>query len=252
MTETSPYPFGEPGPVDQPSEATEATATDRRRVLLLAGLGAVVLGAGAYLLLGGSAEEETYDVALPAPRSSAAAPVPSPLPTVPQVSAVQLGRNPFKALYVAPAAASQPVGGTPATGTSLPTALPTSLPTSPPTSMPGATGAGPAVPSPGGASSAPIVVTGGGGSQSSAPALKPKAAVSTVSISKVDKKQGDLVVFLRYDGKDYSGKQGDVLAKRLKVLSIQQDDATGSWFVTLRLGDGTPFEVHERQTVVVQ
>ena len=48
-----------------------------------------------------------------------------------------------------------------------------------------------------------------------------------------------------------TGKAGDVLGGKLLVIAMQQD-ATGGWFANLQVGDGSPFEVHQRQEVVVQ
>jgi hypothetical protein len=87
----------------------------KRTVVLAAGVaGALALGAAGYFLVlgGGSSDDAAATAPImkrnPISRSVAKAPakaVAKPLAKVPQVSTVRLGRDPFKALYVVPAAA---------------------------------------------------------------------------------------------------------------------------------------------------
>jgi hypothetical protein len=79
-----------------------------------------------------------------------------------------------------------------------------------------------------------------------APAPAP-AAVSTVKMTGVNDGTASFV----YDGKELSGKQGDVMDGKLLVVSIAKS-SSGTWYAYLQLGDGAKFEVHEGQTVVVQ
>lgn len=276
-------------PADLPPEEV-VEAENSRNLALLGGLAAVlVLGAGAYFLLGGSddtTDEAFVPVAVPAP-SAAAPEVEGPNSELPPVSQVQLGRNPFEALYVAPAGSAgaggqDSAGGTGSEGTtdgsgdgpssnapsgdgSTPVLTFDAPPftTAPGSSGPGSTPVSPSDPTVNfpigsGPGSTPIVViggnggggNGGGGTQQPAPA--PAPARSTVALGKVsvDSKKVPTGVFT-YNGTQYKGKPGDILDGKLLVISIQQDQ-TGAWFANLQLGDGSPFEVHQRQTVVVQ
>ncbi|MCA1712962.1 MAG: hypothetical protein LC789_15515 [Actinobacteria bacterium] len=87
----------------------DGTEPDRKKLLVAGGVvAALVLGAGAYLFLGGSGDTEdvAYVPVRRAPRPVAAAPkVVKPAKKLPVAYKEQLGRDPFKALYVAPAAA---------------------------------------------------------------------------------------------------------------------------------------------------
>ena len=233
MTE-SPFPFG--AVEDAPAAAEPAEAGSRRNLLLLGGLAAVLLAGGAYVLLGGG-EEAVEDVAFRpgTPRvaaAAAAAPKPAKLPVA---TKVPLGRNPFKALYVVPVAAAGAPGGTPQitpTSTTTPTSgtpivvvVPATAPTgtvTPPTS----------------------------GGTPGAPAARPSAQ-STVALKGVSTKTGTAVGTFVYDGQTVTGGKGQVMAGRLKVISLIPL-TRGGWYAMLKLGDGAAFEVHENQTVVVQ
>lgn len=218
------------------SEAVEETGS-RRNVIALGALAGVALAAGAFFFLGGSGEE--VDEFTPVTRAPRAAPAVSPAPAkkLPVTTNVALGRNPFRALYVQPAAAS---GGT-TTGTApTTTTRTTTTPVvivdsgSAPASGGGSTYVPPAQPAP------------------AQPAPAP-AAQSTVSLKGVTagKDGANPTGTFVYDGQKVTGAPGDVMAGKLLVISLQQDN-TGGWFANLQLGDGSPFEVHERQTVVVQ
>jgi hypothetical protein len=100
-----------------------------KRAVLVAGgvVAALVLGAGAYLFLGGSgdAEEEAFVPTRRAPRPVAAAPkAPAKPAKLPVAYKEQIGRDPFKALYVVPVAAAPaaaPVAAAPVTPTTTTT-----------------------------------------------------------------------------------------------------------------------------------
>lgn len=117
MTETT-FPFGEPA---DPAPFEDDGADDgasRRPVLLVGGLvGALVLGAGAFLFLGsGGSDADDVELSL-VPRSpSAAAPAAEPeaADIVPAALEQPIGRNPFKAKFVEPVGASATDAGVPA------------------------------------------------------------------------------------------------------------------------------------------
>ncbi len=240
---TEPFPFG--GVEDDAPVTYDEPVKDNRKTIALGALAAVVLGAGAFFFLGGGGDdtEDAFIVPARSPRVAAAkAPAAQPVVKLPVASKLELGRNPFKALYVAPAAAAGGSGAV-ANGSSIPT-------TTTPVTAP-ATG-----------STAPIVVVSGSGSQpppayqptsgsTTAPAPKPAPAQSTVKLTGVSTKSGKPVGTFVLDGKEYTGKEADVLGGKLLVISLQQD-SIGGWFANLQVGDGSPFEVHERQEVVVQ
>ena len=154
MTETT-FPFN-----DAPEES-EAPAPNKRNLLLAGGLAAVLLvGGGGYYLFGSSSADDSAIAFTPRPVHAAAPaaktvvkPVSKAKPAaptkVPAKSTEHLGHDPFKALYVQPAAAAGPLataavpgattGTTPATapvvtGTTTGTTSPTS-----PTSTTGTT-----------------------------------------------------------------------------------------------------------------
>ncbi len=224
MTETY-NPFGA---VEESAPAVDEPAADSRRNLVaLGGLAAVLLAGGAYFLLSGG-EDVVEDVAF-TPSTTRTTVSASPAPAavkLPVVTKVPLGRNPFKALYVQPAAAAPAPAqttplvtstGAPTTGSPIVIVVPT----------PGPTGATP--------------------TSSSAPA----SSLSTVSLTKVDGSGADAVGTFVYDGKTLTGGKGDVMAGKLLVVSLQKT-ATGTWYAYLKLGEGPKFEVHKGQTVVVQ
>lgn len=237
MSEFNPFAASDEVSEYVPEEVvSEESAPDsKRNVVALGALAAVALGAGAFFFLGGGGDEtlEEYVPAARAPRAAAPATQTGPVSTLPVASKLTLGRNPFRALYVEPAAAAAPAGGDT-------TATPTTTT--------------------GGTTTTPIVVvdsgTSGGstsGGTTSAPAPAPAPAQSTVALKSVTagKDGANPTATFDYDGQTVSGAPGDVMAGKLLVISIQQD-VMGGWFVNLQLGDGEPFEVHERQTVVVQ
>jgi len=235
---------------EAPATSEVAEEGSRKNLVLGGALAAVVLGAGAFLFLGGGGDDvEEFTPVAQAPRAApatSAAPVVKKLPVTTKVA---LGRNPFRALYVQPAVSSG--GGSGGTTAAAPVFVPAapqpaavpvqiapvqSAPVQPAPVQPAPAQPAPAQPAP------------------AQPAPQPApAAQSTVSLKGVTagkdgaKPTGTFV----YDGKTVTGPPGDVMAGKLLVISLQQDN-TGSWFAHLQLGDGSPFEVHERQTVVVQ
>ena len=219
-------------------EVAEEEGRSRKAVLLVGGLAALILGAGAYLFLGGSSDDvEEFAPVAQAPRAAAPAASASPAAKLPVSTKVSLGRNPFRALYVQPAAAAASTGTT-STATTAP-AAPAGTGTTTPVVIVDS-------------GSKPSTGTSGGSTTPQQPAPAP-ATQSTVALKGVTagKDGANPTGTFVYDGQKVTGAPGDVMAGKLLVISLQQD-ATGGWFANLQLGDGAPFEVHERQTVVVQ
>lgn len=94
--------------------AEEGESSNRKAVFVAGGVAAaLVLGVGGWLLLGGSGDDSaavafvpstTHRPAIAAPKAAA-----QPAKKLPAAYKARLGRDPFKALYVVPAAA--PAGG---------------------------------------------------------------------------------------------------------------------------------------------
>jgi hypothetical protein len=218
----SEFPFAE-------SVESEDSTGDKKKVLLVGGLAAAVLvGAGGFFLLsGGDAEEDTFVLPKrPAQVAPAAAkPAAKAVAKVPVTYAAPVGRDPFRALYTVPAAAAG--GGTTTGGTTTPvTTTPTQAPTS------GGT----------------VVIT---------PTKAPTSSGSTTSTSQSTirfkaydtfTKTGTFVL----DGKTTeTGKVGSTIAKKVLVIAIRPDREPGAFFATLKVGDGSNFDAHFGQTVVI-
>ena len=239
MSEFNPFSAAEEAPEYLP-EQSEESASSRKPVVLVGALAAVLVGAGAFLFLGGGGDDtEEFTAVAKAPRAAApaASVATGPVVKLPVSSKLTLGRNPFRALYVEPVAAPAPAGGVTkptSTGVTAPTVVVAPAPV---------TGGQPAPAQPVPFQPAPA--------QPAQPA--PAPAQSTVALKGVAaaKDGSNPTATFVYDGQEVSGAPGDVMAGKLLVISIQQDN-TGGWFANLQLGDGSPFEVHERQTVLVQ
>lgn len=216
----SPFPFSASG--DAPLAADSGDAQDSRRNLVMLGaLGAVSLAAGAFFFLGGSGEETTEEAFVPtkrAPRVEAPAVPPEQAAALPAAAQVQLGRNPFRALYVQPAAAPPPAPKPPP-------------PPPPPPPAP-----------------APIVVVNNV-PPPAAPA--PAPAQRTVQLTTVTVPPGaaPVATFL-LNGKELKGSKGMLLDGKLLVLDLKQDGR--GWFAILQFGESSAFEVSKGQEVVIQ
>lgn len=110
--------------------SAEPSGSKRRNALVAGGLAAALaLSGGGFLLLsGGSSDDSGYVVpsarkSTTAGKTAAGRTAKPAVQTVPAVSKVRIGRDPFKPLYVQPVEAPAPTATTP-TGTS-PTAAPT-------------------------------------------------------------------------------------------------------------------------------
>ena len=115
--DTFPFAAGE----EAAAFADEAESSNRKAVLVAGGVAAaLVLGAGGWFLLGGGGDDAIDNSGfVPAkPRAVAAAPkkvATKPVKKLPVAYKAPIGRDPFKALYVVPAAAAAPAAGTPTT-----------------------------------------------------------------------------------------------------------------------------------------
>lgn len=232
MTDFNPFAASDEVTEYVPEETAEqGEGGSKRNVVALGALAAVALGAGAFFFLGGSGGDEELEAFVPpAPKPAAAAPETTEVTTLPVASKQTLGRNPFRALYVEPAAA------------------PAEAPAAP---------AAPTITDPG---TTPIIVVDNGPAPAqpapsqpkpAEPAPAPAPAYSIVQLKSVAaaKDGTNPTGTFDYDGKELTGAPGDVMDGKLLVISIQQDH-TGSWFANLQLGDGEPFEVHQNQKVV--
>ena len=104
MSEST-FPFGGTDEPEAVAVDTQDEDGGRKPLLVIGGLvGALALGAGAFVLLGGGgADDAELDLAVPT-RSApdAAAPQQEAVAIIPAASADAVGRNPFKARYIAP------------------------------------------------------------------------------------------------------------------------------------------------------
>ena len=244
MSEYNPFSAAEESTVYAPEQGEQAAQEDggnRKAVIALGALAGIVLAGGAFFFLSGGDETEDFEPVARSPRVAAPAASPAAVAavTLPGKSTLQLGRNPFRALYVEPVAAAAPATGTTPT-------TPTDGTTTPVVTFPP-----PPVDSSGGNNPPPPVTQPG--QPAPAPAPAPVSAQSTVALKSVaaGKDGANPTGTFVFDGKEVIGAPGDVMDGKLLVISLQQDH-TGGWFANLQLGDGAPFEVHERQTVVVQ
>lgn len=230
----SPLPFG------SGTEAPEAAA-GRRKVVAGALAGALVLGAGGYLLLGrgGSPADPVAVGVVPNAAPAAAAPAAStaakPVVQMPAASTEHLGRNPFKALYVAPV--SDTTGGT---GTGAGAAGGGSGTTTGTTGTGTSTGTGPA----GGAT--------GTGTPTDAPSAAPTAyPLKLVAVSKPSPQARFFT--LNVDGKDATviaaqrfGKYGELV-----VLAYTFDKAGAATGAIVQVGDDNPIDLSIGEKVSV-
>ena len=110
-----------PAPI-LPVGESESGGEDNRRKLMMVGaaVGVLVLGLAAFFLLKGGSSADTSSSLPPLPhRQPAAAPAaPAPVVKLPTHLTAPVGRDPFKALYTAPAAAPAGSTGTTSTTTS--------------------------------------------------------------------------------------------------------------------------------------
>ena len=226
MTES---PF--PSTSAEPTSDTEAAPAGRRGRVVAGGLlVALALGAGAFFLLGGDSADAEQELSAPGQVRAAAAPAPAATTTaLPAVSTVELGRNPFKALYV------QPVAAPAAAPVTAPVAA---APPAPPTGTvqqpPPPTGTAPPAPAP-----PPPPPSSDTGDQ---PLPGHMHEVQLASVTGDGDAQKAL---FSIDGKQYTVQIGDTFGptKHLLLVSLQQGPGDDDWTAVVQVGDGDPFDV---------
>lgn len=206
--------------------AEEQSASNRKTLFIAGGAaGALVLAGGGFLLLhGGSSSDDAFG---PVPHkarpavTTAKAPVrqsvkPSKLPAA---SAVKIGRDPFAALYIVPAAGTAPAGTgtTPTTGGTTPT-TPTTGGTTPTTTT-----------------------SGTGGSTTPTKPTTPVATHYTLKLLSVSGFGSSQTAAFSVAGKKQYARVGSVFGRtsEIKLLSFQQI-SKGVWSVTIQVGDDDP------------
>lgn len=200
--------------------AEEQSASSRKTLFIAGGAaGALVLAGGGFLLLhGGSSSDDAFG---PVPHrahpvvSKAKAPVrqsvkPSKLPAA---SAVKIGRDPFAALYIVPAAGTAPAstGTTPTTGGTTPTTGGTTT------------------------------TTGGTGTTTPTKPTTPVATHYTLKLLSVSGFGSSQTAAFSVAGKKQYARVGSVFGRtsEIKLLSFQQI-SKGVWSVTIQVGDDDP------------
>jgi hypothetical protein len=222
MTDSS-FPFGEPAePASWADDNDEGRG--RKPLLLAGGLAAVVLAAGGYFVLGGSSGSGA-DLSAAPTASQATAPVVAPAhgEVVPPASDEQIGRNPFKARYIAPV--EQPA----------PAEAPKVEAPPPPPVQP-----------------VQVVVT----QPAPAPASESVPAEYPLTLKSVSDPQPEArTVTWEYDGKTQEVLPGQRFGKygELVVLAYStNEDGSEILGVIIQVGDASPFEVKMDETVNVK
>jgi hypothetical protein len=211
--------------LDAMPAADEPSGDSNRRALVLGGsvLAVAALGFGGYTLLGGSSRTPTPTPALglhsfgtTPVTTHAVAKTPAKVQVVPVVSKQRIGKDPFLALYVVPAAAAP---STTSPTTTVPTS--TSTNTTPTTTT-----------------TTPTVV---------------KPVNHTLKLTRVYGSGKDQTAVFAIDGRTQLAKVGSVFGPtaELKLLNVGQD-AKGHWVATLQVGDGQPFDALMGQTLYVR
>jgi hypothetical protein len=209
---------------EAPASAPSGDAPGTRRTVLIAGalVAALALGGGGYLLLsGGSSDQELGAVPKGKPRTSLvtkngapAVEVKPAVQSLPRVSTIRIGRDPFKPLYVEPAEA------------------PAAAPAAPTTTD--STGSG----STGGAS------TGG---------TAPTAPTSyALKLQRTYGSGDDKTAVFTVDGKTMVAKIGSTFGptSEIRLLSLGQTPK-GVDEAIVQVGDAEPIDVVKGQTVYV-
>lgn len=235
MTE-SPFPFG--AVEDAPYE-DEPAKDSKRNLIALGALAVVALAGGAFLFLGGGDDLEEDVAFTPPPRAAAPAAEATPQAVVlPVANADQLGRNPFKALYIQPAAEATDPGET------TPVAPPVVEPPvvqppviiNPPVYIP------PPTSNPTPAPTRPPITT------------PPTAVEHPLVLDDVYGNDGDRSAVFIVDGKQMIAQVGTVFGPtaEIKLILLQEGPGEDQWTATLQVGDGDPFDVITGETVFVR
>ena len=238
MTETATFPFVDEDLAPFPEE-TEGFRS-KRNLILAGGLGAVVLAAGGYFLFGGSGgggTESFVPIVHHAPRVAAAPvkPVVKAAVKLPAPYKEQLGRDPFKALFVVPAAAAAPVGAAPGAvtvgGVAPAGTTPVPAGTTPTSTTP--------------TSTTPTTVGTGTSVGTGATPVAPVDKTYKLVLVRVYGSGKDQTAVYSIDGKQQVAKLGSKFGptSEIVLLSIQQGPKAGQFTTVLQVGDGDPFDV---------
>ena len=242
MTE-SPFPFGTVE--EAPALEEESERGSRRNLLALGGLAALLVAGGAAFFLLSGGDEPSEDVAfVPPARTAVTAPaviVPKAV-KLPVATNVPLGRNPFKALYVQPAAAPADAAPTGPAAAPAPAGGPAIILVTP-TAPTGGTSPG----------SAPVPGPTTGGA-APAPGTPPVAVEHELVLRRVSGEGDALSAAFTIDGKATSAKVGETFGptSEIKLLSLQEGPQPGRWTAVLQVGDAAPFDVVIGESVRVR
>ena len=242
MTE-SPFPSGTVEEAPAPEQESESGS--RRNLLALGGLAALLVAGGAAFFLLSGGDETSEDVAfVPPARTAVTAPaviVPKAV-KLPVATNIPLGRNPFKALYVQPAAAPADAAPTGPATAPAPAGGPAIILVTP-TAPTGGTSPGSA-PFPG-------PTDGGAGP---APGTPPVAVQHDLVLRRVSGDGDALSAAFTIDGKATSAKVGETFGptSEIKLLSLQEGPQPGRWTAVLQVGDAAPFDVVIGESVRVR
>lgn len=220
---------------DLQSEVATDVGRSRKTVACAGVLLAVALGAGGWLLLGGSSDA-VAGPGLPPPAPVAAAAEPTPSRSVPVVDreAGRDGRNPFRVLYAPPeavTAADGAAGGSAAGAAPAPVAGSSAPPVVPPGTAPVTTPV-----------TAPVT----------APVAPPTSVLRPLVLIRVQATGESRSAVFTLDGAEQEVAVGDSFGSsgQLLLLSLQEAEA-GSWTAVLQLGTGDPFDLVTGQQIHV-
>jgi hypothetical protein len=224
MSEST-FPFG--ASADSEAFSADDAGGDNRKPLLLVGaaVGALVLAASAFLFLGGSDADDELALGVPpaVPPAAAAPAEPEPVAVIPAASTEQVGRNPFKARYIAPVEAPAPA--------EAPAVQPSALPAPQPVQLTIQQAPAPA------------------------PAAEPEPAEYPLTLVSVSEPQPQArTVTWKIDDKDIKVLPGQRFGKygELVVLAFSTNpEGTEVQGVIIQVGDASPFDVQLGQTVNV-
>lgn len=198
----------------------EEGTRDRRKLVLFGVLGALALAAAGWFLFGGNGSAPEALTPIPhgvprLPRSPVASTPLKPTTVLPPTSTVKLGRDPFRALYVVPAAAPPAPPAAPGT---KPTKAPTGTPTGTPTTTP-----------------------------------PTKPITYSLRLVRVDGSGDNLTAkfLIGTTGKIQYARAGSVFGRdaEIRLLSMQKG-SNGSDIAVIQVGDGSPFNVNSKDSAI--